>query len=747
MFIFDCMKIRFGIFLLLIVQMQSLHSQSQLVENGPLYTHEEIPKIFIAIDEDSLSTLYLEENWYENHEYSAQFIFESSTNVDTLEDVGLRFRGNTSRDKFKKSFKVSFNTFEPGRKLYGVEKMNLNAEVNDPSMVRSFSTWELYHQMGLVAPRSNHIELYINGEYYGLYQNAEHIDEEFADTWFGSKVGNLYKCSYPANLDYISNNPDDYKVAPWGTRTYELKTNEEQDDYSDISEFIIFLNQAPEIDFQCRFSEYFDVFSYIKIAAVDVLTGNWDGYIYNQNNFYLYHNVLTNQIEYIPYDVDNTWGIDWLDRNWSNRNIYTWSQTSAPRPLYNRIMDNDVFRDIFSWHIQNMLSNSYGTEDHIAAIESVHDFISASALADPYRPIDFDYSDSDFLSALDIEAGGHVDYAVLPFLDIRKNTASSQVENVTIAPIVSGVTERFQLLPGAIEIKVAVEGPDALTASLDYSIDGNIQTALSISGNQDLYEFEIALSQLPVTIAYNVSVLGDGGLSRQAFCESRIIKIGSENPGLLINEVMTSNSSTIQDQDGEFEDWIEVYNTSENSEELDEVYLSDNHSAPLKWAMRQGSISSNDHKLFWADKDLEQGPDHTNFNLNASGETVYLTKKIENGIHILDFVSVPAIPSDYSYGRNFDGGIAWQLFESPTPNAMNDGFVGLFENEKKSINPYPNPTKGEVYFGYRYPYIVTDISGRIIETGIGDAIDLGFFVQGIYLVEFGNQKFKIVKYD
>ena len=81
--------------------------QPNFPDPGPVYTTTEIPRVHINLDVDSLEELYLEENWYSNHEYPVQFVFESSTQQDTLQDVGFRFRGNTSRDKIKKSFKFS----------------------------------------------------------------------------------------------------------------------------------------------------------------------------------------------------------------------------------------------------------------------------------------------------------------------------------------------------------------------------------------------------------------------------------------------------------------------------------------------------------------------------------------------------------------------------------------------------------------------------------------------------------------
>ena len=117
------------------------------------------------------------------------------------------------------------------------------------------------------------------------------------------------------HLEYISQEPDDYKFEVNGRRAYELKTNDELDDYTDIAEFIDVLNNTSDADLQCALEEVFNVADFLKVQAHDVVSGNWDGYAGNKSNFYLYHNPQTGLFDYIPYDLDNTWGIDWLNQD------------------------------------------------------------------------------------------------------------------------------------------------------------------------------------------------------------------------------------------------------------------------------------------------------------------------------------------------------------------------------------------------------------------------------------------------
>ena len=79
-----------------------------------------------------------------------------------------------------------------GRDFYGVEKLNLNGEHNDPSIVRSKICWDLYQKFGIVSSRAAHAEVYINNEYYGLYISVEHIDDTFLDRNYLNGDGNLW---------------------------------------------------------------------------------------------------------------------------------------------------------------------------------------------------------------------------------------------------------------------------------------------------------------------------------------------------------------------------------------------------------------------------------------------------------------------------------------------------------------------------------------------------------------------------
>ncbi|RLD54913.1 MAG: hypothetical protein DRJ05_13820, partial [Bacteroidetes bacterium] len=382
-------------------------SQPSFPDNSPAFDDANVPRVDIAINPDTLEWIY--DNIYSEQEFHAVFVFNDGISVDTITDIGFRLRGNTSLSAAKKSFKVSFNTFAPGRKWHGLEKLNLNGEHNDPSIIRAKLCWDLLMQFEVPAPRSNHVRVYINNDYYGLYINSEHIDEEFVESRFGNKNGNLYKCLWPADLDYLGTNPDNYKLMHNDERrVYDLKTNIEEDDYSDLAHFIGVLNNASNEDFLCEISKVFNVDDYLKVIAIDIFTGNWDGYLYNKNNFYLYHNTATHKFEYINYDMDNTYGIEWGDHDWGDRDIYDWQHHGEEvRPLYTRIMEHQELKDKFSWYMDILINELTLPDAYNQKIDDIRDMISQYVSNDPYYPLDYGWDYGDFINSYDNALGGH----------------------------------------------------------------------------------------------------------------------------------------------------------------------------------------------------------------------------------------------------------------------------------------------------------------------------------------------------
>lgn len=134
---------------------------------------------------------------------------------------------------------------------------------------------------------------------------------------------------------------------------------------------------------------------------------------------------------------------------------------------------------------------------------------------------------------------------------------------------------------------------------------------------------------------------------------------------------MASNSTTITDEDGDYPDWIELINTTNQSINLNGYGLSDNSDEPFKWVIPEITLDPKSYLLIWASgKDRREpgSPLHSNFAISANGEEILLTRS--NGSR-LDLLSPILIPTDVSLGRQPDGSGDWYFFNESTPGLPN----------------------------------------------------------------------------
>jgi hypothetical protein len=141
---------------------------------------------------------------------------------------------------------------------------------------------------------------------------------------------------------------------------------------------------------------------------------------------------------------------------------------------------------------------------------------------------------------------------------------------------------------------------------------------------------------------------------------------------VVISEFMAANQSTIEDPEepGEYPDWIELANTSDEPINLDGYYLTDNLLRPTKFRIGANVVvAPGSAALFLADDDPQQGPLHTNFKLDKDGEAVGLFDR--DGITPLDTVVFPLQSDDVSYGRCSPNSASWEYLYLPTPAQLN----------------------------------------------------------------------------
>jgi len=738
-------------------------------QSETLFDDSQVATISITINPDSLAWILASENKSSDRYFRADLRFQAEDLDTSINEIGFRLRGNTSRDSQKKSFKISFDEFSDGRRFFGLRKMNLNGEHNDPSIMRSKLSWDLFGKMGIPASRAAHIKLFINGEYRGLYIHVEDYDKTFLKSRFDENDGNLYKCLWPADLAYRGNDPDEYKFSNDGRRAYELQTNEAADDYSDLARFITILTQTRNADLADSLFLHFDIWNFLKYLAVNVAVGSWDDYWYNQNNFYLYNNLKTGQFEFVPYDYDNTFGIGWDSNDWGVRDIYSWG--SSDRPLTDRILANQQFKNLYTYIIRAFVTEFFNETAIFPRIDSLKTLISAAAADDYYRTLDYGYTVADFNNSYTTAPGAHVKYGIKPYIITRSASMLTQAATVDVRPFfISAPAVSFDT-GGRSTIIVDIFDEKRPTELILHYKSGVQFVAVNleiISERSDgpfvIYRYSRTLPSRPAgtELQFYFSATDDAGqIGKFPFAapDNLLSLIFPDTlPKLFINEILASNSAVNADEYGEYDDWVEIYCDS-GSVNLAGFYLTDNFNQPDKWAFPDTIVAAGAHLLIWADDQPEQGQWHTPFKLDKSGESLTIYRKIDTALVLIDSLTFGAQTSNISLGRIPDGAGCW-AFMPPSPGLANSINAiwnnSALPNEFTVFQNYPNPFNGQTKIHYYLPHsavvkiAVLDLTGRVVldytpqEQSTGEhliALSLENIGSGIYFVRInaGNE--------
>lgn len=732
-------------------------------ESDLVFRSNSVSEIRISIDQDKLDWIYA--NVSSDSLHPASVTFENENLNIGLDSVGFRLRGNTSRNSAKKSFKLDFNEFVKGQTLAGIEKFNLKAEQNDPSLIRSKFAFDLYEKIGVPASRVCYTAVYINENYYGLYEIIEHIDERFLDYHIDDDTGNLWKCLWPADLNYRGPHASDYFPYSDDTKPYELKTNEDTYDYSELAHLIDVINNTPSAQMKDSLESVLKITDFIKYLAVNVMTGSWDDYRYLRNNFYLYHDPSHGQFRFIPYDYDNTFGIDWVEGgnwgepNWTRINMYSYiCMDNDGRPLADLIFNTPEYRDLFT-HFIDFYTNHVFREDQWRDYgDSIKALIRPYVALDTYYPRDHGFNMDDFDDSYNTDyRNGHVERGLYEFMRKRRESTNSQISWQHAGPSIyehkleqNGATAEIDISlfsQWGITNVVLKTYNEQLSEQSNLAFTRNRKTNTSKVEKYDRWSIEAFLGDndklYKIVAADSLGVQSSWPRSGYAQFQEN----GSSTLPLVINEIMASNASTIADPAGEFDDWVELYNPSSTNIDLSGLYLSDNPTNLNKWAFPQGTIiAAQGYLLIWCDEDGDKAQDglHANFKLSATGEFIALSD--QDGLLLVDSLSFGAQTTDISYGRVQDASSIWTTFSEATPGYSNN-VNSISENIPLTTSldeNYPNPFNPTTTIPYQLSepgYVdlsIYNLNGQRVETLIRGQYDAGMYSQSWNATELAS---------
>ena len=626
-------------------------------------------------DAQTLRTLYLRfhhEDWYD--QMSAFYRTDIEVPADLIVDgkvypeVGVHFRGTSSYftvGSEKKSFNIAVDYGEDGQRLYGYKTLNLLNGHVDASFLREV----LYNRITrdyMPAMKTNLVKLVINGENWGVYINLQQYNKDFLAEWFETKGGIRWKVGPGRGgaLTYAGDDPSAYQ------ETYQLKTRNVENPWEGLIALSKMLDETTsDAELAENLPSVLNIDQVLWQLAVSNVFMDDDGYIHKGGDYAIYQDV-NDRFHLIPHDNNESLRFGRSGRGgpggggpggWSWGDLENGMvspvahEDNASRPLIHRLLSNPEWRARYLAHVRTVADEWLDWEMFEPIIKEYQTLIDAEVRQDDKKLYDY----QGFATGVPED--------LKRFVTQRREHLRNHPELNKPTPQIISVeigSENSPIANQPVSVKATLDksiAPDAVL--LYYSSERYVvfnQVMMTKEGNS--YVGHIPSFPADTTVYYYVeanAVKTHGttafspARSEQGAAQYRVgVPLAKETP-VVINELMAANTKTLTDPQGQYEDWLELHNLTNDIVNLSGMYLTDKMDNPKKWAFPENTtISAQGYLLVWLDEDGKADVGlHANFKLSGNGETVMLVDTDGRGNQVLDTVTFEKQEKDVAFGR------------------------------------------------------------------------------------------------
>jgi spore coat protein CotH len=607
--------------------------------------------------------------------------------------AGARYKGNTSFNigGSKKSINVELDWINPTADLMRYTTFNLNNAAGDETIQREalyFTTMSQYTP----CPKAAMARVNINGAFWGVYTLVQQENGQLIREWFPSNDGDRWRTPNAAGggggfggsnsaLAYLNTT----NIATYRTY-YDLRTTNSATNVAWVRliNAIQVLNTTPTNQLRDKVEDVLGVDRWLWFLAIENIFADDDSYWNKGADYSFYFEHESGRIHPVEHDGNEAFVVGDVQLSpLTGYNATGGSATLSNRPLLHRLLRIDELRQRYLAHMRTVLRESYHPAVLTPLINYLHALSVNAIIADPNKNFTMTAYTNDLNS-------------LKAFVTNRYNFLTNHAELRPVPPDIAAVFPPAAL-PIATEIpfvtvRVAASGTNGLDSVWLYHRGksyGRFAVAQMFDdgqhgdGAQNDGLFGAATTNYPAgtKVRFYVEARSANAAKAAAFSPARaeqqthsyrVAVTTASNSPVVINELMASNTGTLSDPQGEFDDWIELHNISDHDVDLTGCYLSDEPNNPRKWAFPAGTVVPTDgYLIVWADEDGSATPGlHASFKLSADGEEIFLSDTDANFNAILDSVSFGPQSTDRSYGRTADDADVWAVMD-PTPDQPN----------------------------------------------------------------------------
>jgi CotH kinase protein/Lamin Tail Domain/Secretion system C-terminal sorting domain len=659
---------------------------------------------------NTIEITFVESNWdyLLDQLYAAgdedRLVGSVTINGQQFDSVGIRYKGNSTynANQIKNPLNVKLDHIIDDQLFEDYGTLKLANVKNDPSFVRETMSYEIARKY-MPAGQSNYANVYINDTHLGFYTSDQDVDKFFMRTHFKSDEnvrvkGDLAKSLPPSEMggvwEYFGADSSSY---------YNLYDMKSDFGWKELVEFLDILNNN-----QDDVDQVLNIDRHLWFLAFSNLLVNLDGPVNNPQNYYLYQDDA-GRFNPIIWDLNESFGVFSMLQNGGPQNTQQLQQLdpflnlySADYPNISKVLSNDTYRKIYVAHMKTIMAENFENGWYETRAFEIQDIIAADVQADPNKF----YTYSNFINNVNSSVGGGPNsiVGITQLMEARIDYLNSLNDFEYTAPTIVSATHSPEQPASNSEVWFSTEVEDASEVKLAYRSNANAaftQIIMFDDGNHNdgsagdgVYGVSIEVGSTDLQY-FIYAINADAASFLPARAEYEFFEI-SITGNLVINEFMADNESTVADQDGDYDDWIEFYNNSSEAINLGGYYLTDDATEPDLWMFPDTSIAAGSYLIVWADKDDEQEGLHADLKLSASGETILLS---DMDLKLVDQVSFLQQAPDTSYGRYPNGtgdfGVMLPTFEAENIDsltAIEDQDVLSFSLEQNYPNPFATTT-------------------------------------------------------
>ena len=681
------------------------------------------------------------------------------------DSVGIRYKGYSSVNitQTKNPFNIKLDYVINDQEHQGFNKIKLSNVIHDPSFLREALSYQIARKY-MPSSKANFANLYINDTLWGVYSNVEAVNKDFLSKHYQSRNNSFFKCN-PSSLDLFGENSN-LSLSPGNdSLDYEAFYSIKSDyGWGKLYKLIDTLNNYPS-----SINKILNVDRTLWMHAFNYSLVNLDSYIGYAQNYYLYED-NSGRFNPILWDLNMSFGSFRLtdaSSYFSGMNIsqvktldplsHLYDVSVFPRPLMRNIFNDNRFRKMYMAHLKTIMEENFSNLSYLDSAHKMRQIIDQSVNLDSNKF----YSYLDFQKNIDSTVTNTISYpGIKDLMSNRMNylsTHSGYNHNIAIDSI--KVYNNTLSIGDDLWITANIIDADQVVLFYRFKSSGVFQETLMLDdGNNNDgaigdFKYGAKITNIGNNTQYFIYAENDsaGQFSpERANYEFYEYYAPIQAGDLVINEILAINDNVVQNEFGDYADWIELYNNTNSSLSTNELFITDDSTNLLKWNIPDINIPANEYLILWADEKHKEGIKHTNFKLANGGEKLILS--INSG-QIIDYLNFPTQSTNVGYAR-IPNGTGNFVYNTPSFGYDND-FANVNSINQSKLSCYPNPFKNHLNILLENPnetlISICDIQGKIIlqqkvkPIGRKLILNTSSFKKGMYFVYLNNSKINSIQ--